>query len=200
YSQAGTPVVNVRGIYDSEQQAFTLEFEQSCPPTPGQPDKLPFLIPVATALLDHAGNELPLTLAEGDDRVSAGNVLAVTDRRASFRFAGVPSRPVPSLLRGFSAPVILNYDYTDADLAHLMAHDSDPFNRWEAGQRLAMRVILAGITAHQRGTAPEFPLGFFHAVERILADAEADPAFAAEALSLPNAGYIAEQMEVVDAD
>ncbi|MGN6701606.1 MAG: aminopeptidase N, partial [Burkholderiaceae bacterium] len=147
YSQAGTPRVAASGRYDAEQGVYELTLSQSCPPTPGQPEKKPFLIPVAVGLLDGAGRDMPLQL-EGQDHAAAGTrVLELTEPQQTFRFVNVMEQPVPSLLRGFSAPVILEVDYTDAQLAFLMAHDSDPFNRWEAGQRLAMRLLLTLATS-----------------------------------------------------
>ncbi len=107
---------------------------------------------------------------------------------------------MPSLLRGFSAPVNLRFDYNDADLTHLMAHDSDPFNRWEAGQRLALNLMLRGIAEARNARIAAFPESFVEAFGRVLADAPRDPAFAAEALGLPSEGYIAEQMDEVDPD
>ncbi|MGB6055667.1 MAG: aminopeptidase N, partial [Burkholderiaceae bacterium] len=143
YSQAGTPRVAVSTHYDAQHQRFELTLAQSCPPTPGQPAKLPFHIPIAVGLLDGAGRDLPLRLegAAADGAAPTTLVLELTEARQTFRFAGVPQRPVPSLLRNFSAPVILDFDYSDDELAFLMAHDSDPFCRWEAGQRLAMRQL-----------------------------------------------------------
>ena len=115
-------------------------------------------------------------------------------------FDNVADPPVPSLLRGFSAPVNLRFDYSADMLAHLMAHDSDPFNRWEAGQRLALDTLLAGIDAYREGRDVVFPEAFVDAFARVLADSGDDPAFTAEALALPQAGYIAEQLDEVDPD
>src|SRR5690606_26415767 len=127
--------------------------------------------------------------------VGAERILSLTGEQAEFTFVNVPEAPVPSLLRGFSAPVKLRFDYSDAELAHLMAHDSDPFNRWEAGQRLALNVILAGVAAARAGQAFRFPDFLVAAFRRTLRNATGDPAFAAEALGLPSEGFIAEQME-----
>jgi aminopeptidase N len=127
-------------------------------------------------------------------------VLSITEPAQTFRFTGVAAAPVPSLLRGFSAPAILEFDYSDADLVHLMANDSDAFNRWEAGQRLALNILLRGIRAHRDGLACEFPQGFVDACGGLLAQAAQDPAFTAETLALPSEAYIAEQMDVVDPD
>ncbi len=127
-------------------------------------------------------------------------MLPLSAAEASFVFIDVPAPPVPSLLRGFSAPVILRHVYGDAELAHLMAHDSDPFNRWEAGQRLMLNVLVRGVEARRAGQPVVFPDDFVAACARLLADAPRDPAFAAEALSLPQAGYLAEQFEIADPD
>src|SRR6059058_5874115 len=136
YSQAGTPVVQAEGRYDEAARTYTLRLRQSCPPTPGQPEKLPFHIPVAVGLLGADGRDLPLTI----DGKQAGNtaVLELTEADQAFVFTDVPEPPTPSILRDFSAPVVLKYGYNDAELLHLFSHDSDPVNRWEAGQRLAM--------------------------------------------------------------
>jgi aminopeptidase N len=117
-----------------------------------------------------------------------------------FRFLDVPAPPVPSLARGFSAPIIVRYDYPEDDLTHLMAHDSDPFNRWEASQRLATKLILRDVEARRSGRGVPVPPSFVAAFGRVLADGRCDPAFAAEALSLPSEVYLAEQMEIVDPD
>ena len=200
YGQAGTPVVTAHGRYDAAHRTYTLSLAQECPVTPGQIHKLPFHIPVALALLDSQGLELPLRLA-GEARADGhSRVLSLTESAQEWTFTEIDSAPVPSLLRGFSAPVVLRCKYSSAELAHLMAHDSDPFNRWEAGQRLALDVLLAAIADVRAGRAPSWPQDFIAACGRVIADATDDPAFAAEALSLPAAGYLAEQLEEVDAD
>jgi len=183
YDQAGTPVLDCSGRYDAEAETFTLDIRQSCPPTPQQEVKLPFHVPLAVGLVGPEGEEL---LAEET------RVLSVTEAAQRFTFDGIAAKPVPSLLRRFSAPVILKYDYSEADLVHLMAHDSDPFNRWEAGQRLAASTIL--------DRAGEPSRAFLDACARVLADADRDPAFAAEALALPSETFLAEQLAVVDPD
>jgi len=204
YDQAGTPRLRVHGEHDAAAGVYALQVRQEHPPTPGQPEKLPLHIPLALGLLDAEGREVPLRqegeAAAGASTAGSTLVLSVTQPEQTFRFAGVASPPVPSLLRGFSAPVMLEYPYSDADLAHLMAHDSDAFNRWEAGQRLALALLLRGIQAVQAGGTAEFPPAFLDAFGRLLADAARDPAFTAEALALPSEAYIGEQMEVVDPD
>ena len=198
YDQAGTPRLRVRGEHDAASGIYALHVRQEHPPTPGQSDKLPLHIPLALGLLDARGRELALRLQGEAAPGGTTRVLSVTEPEQTFHFVGVPSAPVPSLLRGFSAPVALEYAYADADLVHLMAHDSDAFNRWEAGQRLAAAILLRGIQTHQAGRALAFPHAFLEAFGRLLADAARDPAFTAEALALPSEAYIGEQMEVVD--
>ncbi|HVC11140.1 MAG TPA: aminopeptidase N, partial [Burkholderiales bacterium] len=192
YDQAGTPLLECTGSYDAARGAYTLAVRQSCPPSAGQELKLPFHIPLALGLLAPDGTELALQL-EGEARpAGTDRVLSVRQPEERFVFVNVPARPVPSLLRRFSAPVVLKYDYADADLVHLMAHDSDAFNRWEAGQRLAGAIIL------EKAGKPT--PAFVEACARVLAAGGADPAFAAEALALPSETFLAEQMEVVDPD
>ncbi|MFL6647348.1 MAG: aminopeptidase N, partial [Sulfurifustaceae bacterium] len=136
YDQAGTPTLEVTDTYDAASKRYTLTVRQSCPPTPGQVEKRPFHIPLALGLVGPDGRDIPLQL-EAEARAEATTrVLSVTQSEQRFVFANVPARPVPSLARNFSAPVIVKYAYDEATLTHLMAHDADPFNRWEAGQRL----------------------------------------------------------------
>jgi aminopeptidase N len=200
YDQAGTPLLEVRGNHDAAAGRYTLTVTQSCPPTPGQDGKQPFHIPLAVGLVGPDGNDVPLQ-RDGEKRAAGTTrVLSVMRAVEEFVFLNVARQPVPSLLRGFSAPVNLRFDHSDADLTHLMAHDSDAFNRWEAGQRLALSLLLRGIASYRAGHAPTFPESFVKAFSRVLADAARDPAFAAEALGLPSEGYVAEQMEEVDPD
>jgi aminopeptidase N len=173
---------------------------QSIPPTPGQPEKLPLHIPLAVGLVGPDGREVPLRLEGEAAAAGTDRVLSVRAPDGRFVFVDVPQRPVPSLLRRFSAPVNLAFDYGEADLVHLMAHDSDAFNRWEAGQRLALAIILRGVEAVRAGRAVDVPPAYLGAVARVLADGARDPAFAAEALVLPAEPYVAEQLEVVDPD
>ncbi|MDF3035798.1 MAG: pepN, partial [Paucimonas sp.] len=204
YSQAGTPRIKVQTRYDKLSQVFELTLSQSCPSTPGQKEKLPFHIPFALGLLDSAGRDMPLLLDDADastrvQRDTGGQltmVLELTKAQQTFRFLQVWELPVPSLLRDFSAPVILEYDYSDEELAFLMARDSDAFNRWEAGQRLAMRRLLGKI-AGEEGAGALDPL-FVESFRSILNDAGLDPAYREAALTLPSEAMIAEAMDVVD--
>jgi aminopeptidase N len=200
YDQAGTPTLRVSDEYDPAARRYALRVRQSCAPTPGQAEKLPFHIPFAIALLGGDGAMLPLQLAGESHAADQERVLSVTQAEQSFVFENVPVRPVPSLLRRFSAPVKLEFDYTDEQLTLLMSHDSDPFNRWEAGQRLATGMLLRGAESVRNGGDVAVPDRVIDAFRRVLADAEADPAFAAEAVSLPAESVLAEQMEVVDPD
>jgi aminopeptidase N len=206
YSQSGTPQVIAETNYDAESKLYELTLSQSCPPTAGQVNKQPFHIPVAVGLLDAAGGDMALDV-EGmaPQAVQAGRctvVLELTQEKQIFRFRNVAERPIPSILRDFSAPVILNYDYSNEELAFLMSHDSDAFNRWEAGQRLAMRHLLA-LAAHgagqmetdQSGGAIDILIDTFR---KTLNDTSLDPAFREVALTLPPESVIAEQMTVVD--
>jgi aminopeptidase N len=191
YDQAGTPVLKVEREYEAATERCTLKVRQSCPPTPGQEKKLPFHIPLAVGLVASDGREL----------LSGGTrVLSVKLPEERFVLEGVGTRPVPSLLRDFSAPVIVEYAYSETELALLAALDADAFNRWDAGQRLALRLVLRGIEAVQSGRPWELGASFVSAVERVLEDAPRDPAFAAEMLALPSESYIAEQMAIVDPD
>ena len=200
YDQAGTPTLDISDAYDPDAKRYTLRVRQSCPPTPGQTEKKPFHIPLAVGLVGADGRDVPLKL-EGELAAQATTrVLSVTQPEQRFEFVDVPLRPVPSLARNFSAPVIVKHDYDERSLTHLMANDSDPFNRWEAGQRLATRLMLRGVEDVRASREFSVPESFVEAFGRVLATAQNDPAFAAEALSLPSEIYLAEQMDVVDPD
>jgi aminopeptidase N len=190
YAQAGTPLVTARGVYDATAKRYTLTLSQLCAPTPGQAEKQPYLIPVAVGLVGPDGGDFDL----GGETT---RVLQLTAPEQSFVFENILAAPVPSLLRDFSAPVILDIPYEEAELAHLLAHDSDSFNRWEAGQRLFGRLIL-GKAAHQAsGETEECPANVITAARAVLLGG-GDPAFIAEALTLPGEATLAERMDVVD--
>ncbi len=198
YRQAGTPVIAVSGRYDSQASRFRLDFKQHCPDTPGQRDKPPFHIPVEIALLDSHGETLPLQLANEQAPSGSARVLELTETQQSFEFIHLDTTPVPSLLRGFSAPVKLDYDYSDRELMFLMAHDTDGFNRWDAASRLAQRTLLGLVSRRQTGKPLSVDEGFVHAFALALRDEQADKALLSEVLSLPSESTLGDQMEVVD--
>ncbi len=200
YSQAGTPIVSVRGRHDATAATYTLEVAQRTPPTPGQPDKLPFHIPFAIGLLDRDGRDIPLRLEGEAAPVGTTRVLDVRDAMQTFVFAGVPHAPVPSLLRGFSAPVHIEFAYTPEELVFLAAHDSDPVSRWEAAQRGFTDAILALAEDHRRGRALAVPDSLTAIVRALLADRVGDPALLALALAPPDLGYVAAIPALIDAD
>ncbi|WGF89421.1 aminopeptidase N [Marinivivus vitaminiproducens] len=200
YAQAGTPRIEARGRHDETGRRYTLTLRQTCPPTPGQPEKEPFHLPVALGLLDPAGQPVPLRLEGENTEGATSRVLDLTELEQTFVFENVPSAPVPSLLRGFSAPAILDAGYRDAELRHLLAHDTDPFARWEAGQTLALHVMLALIADAQAGRPLALSPGVIEAFGEVLDDQAVAPAFKAQMLALPAQSYLGEQMAVIDPD
>ncbi len=209
YNQAGTPRLEARGEFDAAARRFTLRVEQHYPETAyekrladeGTPlVRGPYHLPLKMALLANDGRALPLRLAGEATAAGTERVLAVTADRQQFVFEDIDAAPVPSLLRGLSAPVVLDYPYSQAELIHLMAHDADAFARWEAGQRLATDILLGGLT---RPDATDWiPAGYANAVRTLLASAflpGGDPALVAEALVLPSEVVLAETLQgVVD--
>jgi len=191
YSQAGTPRVQAQGDYDAQSRRYTLTLRQWCPPSPGQPDKLPFHIPVAVGLMGGDGAELAqatLELTEPSQTFVFDNILPRADADGQVRV-------IASLLRDFSAPVILEQQADDAALAFQVAHDTDAFNRWEAAQRLAISAILRvleGMPVHEASAA------LIRALARSVADQGLDPALRAQLLALPSEGFIAEQLAVIE--
>ena len=201
YARAGTPRLHATGAWDPATKQYTLTLTQHLAPTAyekrlaesGQPVVEGVLhIPVALGLVLPDGSDAPLQLAGEPKVAGTTRVLSLTEPTQTFVFEGIPAAPVASLLRDFSAPVLLELEQTDAELSHLMAHDSDAFNRWEAGQRLATRVLLAGIAAG--GTGNDWiPDAFVAACGRVLDDGlSRDPTLAAEALNLPAEAVLAE--------
>ncbi len=203
YGQAGTPHLAVSDTYDPNTQTYVLVVRQYTPATPGQPVKEPMHLPLAVGLLDRHGNDMPCRL-EGEAEPFAGTrVLEVREARQTFQFTDVPERPIPSLLRGFSAPVKLK-PQPRYRLKFLFAHDTDPFARWEAGQQLAIQLLLDMVRAFRHGEAlaldPEFVGAFGTLLEEACADDDVDKAFMAEAMTLPLPDVLADQMMRVDVE
>lgn len=202
YSQAGTPQLKVSTSYDKAAKTYELTVAQMIPETPGdqgETGREPMHIPLAVGLVSADGGELPLIL-EGEDGSGAPmtRVLQVTQARQTFRFVGLDAEPLPSVNRGFSAPVNWDAGYSDGDRARLMASDADPFARWEAGQQYGAKVLLGMIAEIREDRDPAPNPAIIHAIGSILRDRSLDRATVAHSILLPGEGYLAEQMEVVD--
>ncbi len=194
YEQAGTPRLKIHGSYDEAAGTYKLDVSQSIPPTPDQPAKLPMVIPLAIGLLGTDGKDLPLVL--GNVPLENG-VLEITGAEQSFTFTGIPAHPVPSLNRGFSAPVNIESNLGQKDRVFLAAHDSDPFNRFDAVQALALDLLKNAARTGQPAESDALVTAF----RRLLKDHALDPAFKAQALSLPGEGEIARELaQDVDPD
>jgi aminopeptidase N len=198
YSQAGTPVLDIEGRYDVEAKTFCLTVRQSCPDTPEQLAKQPFLIPLRIGLLGPDGQDLPLQLVDEEKARIGSRTLKITEAEQTFTFVNLPVTPVPSLLRDFSAPVKVHYPYDREELAFLFANDSDAFNRWEAGQRLATNLLLEMVGDIRAKRVVEVPGDFLAAFRSALQDRDADPALLSLALTLPGEMELAEAMGVAD--
>ena len=194
YHQAGTPEVAVGADYDGGTGEFKLTLHQTCPPTPGQASKAPFVIPVAFGLLSAAGEAVVPRSADLSAEETARGVIVLDEASRTIRFAGLDARPVPSLLRGFSAPVRLRAEFRDDDLAVLVAHDGDSFNRWEASQTLAIRLLTRSTRAIREGGEPLFDAAYAAALGRLVDGGEADPAFTAQCLLLPSEADLANEI------
>ncbi|MCP1647553.1 aminopeptidase N [Pseudomonas nitroreducens] len=200
YSQSGTPRLAVEERYDAAAQSYTLTFRQSCPATPGQSEKQPFVIPVQMGLIDKLGNALSLRLQGEEHAHGSDRVLQITEAEQSFTFVGLAEKPLPSLLRGFSAPVKLSFPYDRDQLMFLMQFDEDGFNRWEAGQQLAVQVLQELIGQHQRGEKLVLDQRLVTAFRTLLLDTGLDQAMVAEMLSLPSEAYLTEISDVADVE
>jgi aminopeptidase N len=192
YAQAGTPEVVVTGTHDSRQQTYRLDVAQTLPPTPGQPNKEPMVIPLVIGLVGTDGQDLPLRLADG--RAVERGLLTLNGPAASFVFTGIEARPVPSLNRGFSAPIKLVANIGDKDLHFLAVHDRDPFNRWQAVHSLATRLLVDSAAAVRRGEPPLEDPDLIAALAAVLMDRELEPAFVAQVIALPSESDIAREI------
>ena len=200
YSQAGTPRLAVSEAYDNAAKTYSLTFRQSYPATPDKQEKQPFVIPVELGLLDAQGGEIALRLSGEAAAAGTSRVISVNEAEQTFTFVDIAEKPLPSLLRGFSAPVKLSFPYNRDQLMFLMQHDSDGFNRWEAGQQLSVQVLQELIGQHQKGEALVLDQRLVTALNSVLADDQLDQAMVAEMLSLPGEAYLTEISEVADVD
>ncbi|PCI74949.1 MAG: aminopeptidase N [SAR86 cluster bacterium] len=205
YYQAGTPVVSIRSEFDADNKRYTLYVSQSCPDTPGQSNKKPLTVPLRLGLLGSDGEDLPLRL-HGEDAATSetDRVLSLTEGEQQFVFEGVESEPIPSLLRGFSAPVRLRYDYSRADLLFLMVNDSDGFNRWNASQLLTIGLfdeLQSDLVGGKNLILPQSLIDAYAGVlDSTLSDSSVDKAMIAQLLSLPTVGFLIERAEVADVE
>src|SRR5258708_24128201 len=189
YRQAGTPEIVVHGSHDAGAKTYALEISQTVPPTPGQPVKEPMTIPMGLGFLGPAGKEREVALDDGSKL--ANGLLTLTKAKERFVFAGPPERPVVSLNRGFSAPVKLTANLRDGDLAFLAAHDTDPFNRWQAMQTLATALLIDNVATHRASAPKRAADALAHALRAALEDRGLEPAFVPPAMPFPPEGAIA---------
>lgn len=192
YSQAGTPEINVTRNYDESSSEFKLTLTQNIPNTPGQDNKKDMHIPIRFALLDKSGNEFKHDIAD--------NILHLTEKEQTFVFSNIKEMPVPSLLRGFSAPVKLNINYSDDELIFLASNETDEFNRWEAGQKLYLNTLHDMINNIQNNVEFSVPNSLIEAFKITLQNKKLDKSLIALAISLPAESDIWERMDVIDVD
>jgi aminopeptidase N len=193
YKSAGTPVVDVESYYDSVAKTYSLTFKQSC--------EAPFLIPIQLGLIGQNGQELKVELAPGLINKRGAyeqGIFKLTEQEQVLVFCDVKEEPIPSLLRDFSAPIKLNYDYSRDQLMFLMQHDSDGFNRWDAGQNLALDVIYQVMQQFAEGSEPSVDVRLISAYRNVLKRDDIDQAMLAKMLLLPSVSYIAETQDVID--
>ena len=198
YDQAGTPEITLIEDYDAANNTFQLTLQQHTPATPGQDVKLPFHIPLSIGLLDSHGNDLPLKLAPDAIESATSLTLSLTEAQQTFMFHAVPEKPLVSVGRGFSAPVKFKRTLSDTELAFLLAHDSDDFNRWDAGQQLAINNLLTLIDDVQHKRELHLAEEVIEAYRKALTHPQLDKALIARIMTLPGESYIADQMAVVD--
>ena len=200
YSQAGTPTVLASGVYDAANMTYSLTLKQSCLPTAEQPEKQPYHMPIITGLLGGNGGDLNVQPPEGSVKYPSGIMLNFREAEQTFVFECVSERPVVSLLRGFSAPVILETSFSREDESFLFASDNDAFSRWEAGQTIARDSILKAVEVSSEGGLYATPQNVVEAFGSVTKDSSSDPALIAELLSLPGEGYLGQFMKTVDVD
>lgn len=200
YHQAGTPVVTAEGAYDEKNRTYALTLKQQTLPTPGQPIKKPFVIPLEIGLLDKDGRDMPLTLSDEKKQGPSSRVLVLNAPEQTFVFKDIREKPVLSGNRGFTSPVYFRAAYTPEERALLMAKDSDLFNRWEAGQQFAADIMLDMVRDIQENRPVYVPPAFTEALKGYLNDETLDRAFIARAFQLPTEKTLAERSETIDVD
>ena len=200
YDQAGTPEITLIENYDASQQTFQLTLRQHTPATPGQPKKLPLHIPLAVGLLDANGNDIALKLTPDETAKQYTTTLSLQQAEQTFTFYDIAEKPLVSIGRGFSAPVRYKRNLGDTELAFLLAHDSDDFNRWDAGQQLAINNLLKLIVAYQQKNELQLSVEVIDAYRQALTDPGLDKALIARLMTLPSESYIADQMQVVEVE
>ncbi len=193
YAQSGTPEIVCKLAWDRGSRTADLTIEQVNTPTTREPKKKPMHIPIRMGLLSANGQEIPLKLADGT--AITGGVVHLTERKQTFSFTEVPSRPVPSLLRGFSAPVKLTIDLAEKDLEFLMVHDSDLYNRWQAATAYAMRTLMHLARAKEAGKRSVKGVGYANALSAVMLDEKLEPAYVAELLRLPSESDVARELQ-----
>ncbi|MCH9769509.1 MAG: aminopeptidase N, partial [Gammaproteobacteria bacterium] len=198
YNQAGTPTLTINSEYNADKKTFTINVEQATPATPNQTQKKPFHIPLAVGLVAEACEDLPLQLKDQAAEKTTTAILELTEPKQSFTFINVASKPTPSLLRGFSAPVKINYAYSDTELAHLWRCDSDSFSRFNAGQRLMMNAISQLVKLQQAGKTLSVDAVISETFTQILTLKHDDLNMQAKLLSLPNLKYLMAQINSAD--
>ena len=200
YSQAGTPTVYAEGKYDGKAKTYTLTLRQETKPTPNQPEKLPFVIPLGIGLIGKDGKDMPLQLQGEKEPQGTSRVIVLDKDSDVFTFVNVAEQPVLSGNRDFTAPIHFVMDYTDAERLHQARCDSDLFNRWDAFQQYGVEQILNMVKDIQNGKEPTLPEAYFDVWESYLTDKTLDKGFVARAITLPQENYLADQMDVVDVD
>lgn len=199
YSQAGTPQLEITQEYNAQQKIYKLMVKQSCPSTPGQAQKNPLHIPLKMALFSAQGQQLELQLADKSEKTKE-KVLAITQAEQAFTFINIAEHPVPSLLRNFSAPVKLKVNLSLQQLIFLMVHDTDHFNRWEASQQIATKIMLNLVADYQQGKPLSLQADFIEAVRQLLTAKHIDNALIAQILILPSEVYLGEMMSIIDVE
>ena len=193
YQQSGTPILSVQTHYDETRQSYQITFKQNCPDTPGQTNKKPFVIPIRLGVLDHDGMSISL-----NDAGYSEILLEMTDETLTYTLENIKSKPIPSILRGFSAPVKLNYGPSHEELAVLMANDSDGFNRWDAGQRLTLDACMLATNDIANYCESSLPVSLIEALTKLITDDSLDPAMVSLMLTIPSEALLYEQIDKID--